>query len=193
MPALWPVPLPLPTSFGGRDAYVDQLEGPADQQRSGAVPVSRPSSPNSPRRPPKRWRRARATGKRWPTSSRPTPSFRTRRPTTSPICNIRAARPASRTASRSPTARLLDNLHAHGVGLEVERHRPGHLLAALVSRHGPGRLPAVAGRQPDVGRLSEDRGFRPPSARLARPHHPQSRAPRSATRRPSATTFARAG
>ncbi|MCF2515481.1 fatty acyl-AMP ligase [Sphingomonas sp. G124] len=24
--ALWPVPLPLPTSFGGRDAYVDQLE-----------------------------------------------------------------------------------------------------------------------------------------------------------------------
>ena len=24
---LWPVPLPLPTSFGGRDAYVDQLDG----------------------------------------------------------------------------------------------------------------------------------------------------------------------
>ena len=22
---LWPVPLPLPTSFGGREAYVDQL------------------------------------------------------------------------------------------------------------------------------------------------------------------------
>ena len=29
----WPVPLPLPTSFGGRDTYVDQLERPAHQLR----------------------------------------------------------------------------------------------------------------------------------------------------------------
>ena len=43
-----------------------------------------------------------------------------------------------------------------------------------------------------IGRLSEDRGFRPPPARLARPDQPQSRAPRSAIRRPSATTSARA-
>ena len=73
---------------------------------------------------------------------------------------------------------LLDNLRAHGVGLEIVRHRPLRLLAALVSRHGPGRLHALADRQPGIGRLSEDRGFRPPPARLARPHQPQSRAPR---------------
>ena len=36
---LWPVPLPLPTSFGGREAYVDQLRVMLAEQRSGAVPL----------------------------------------------------------------------------------------------------------------------------------------------------------
>ena len=40
MPACGPCPLPLPTSFGGRDAYVDQLLGHARQLRPHAVPLS---------------------------------------------------------------------------------------------------------------------------------------------------------
>jgi acyl-CoA synthetase (AMP-forming)/AMP-acid ligase II len=60
----WPVPLPLPTSFGGKDNYIEQLG------------VQLASSPC-----PRRTR------------------------TTSAICSIPAARPASRTASRSRTVR----------------------------------------------------------------------------------------
>ena len=80
-------------------------------------------------------------------SSRPTADAARRpSPTTSPICNIRAARPASRTASRSPTARCSTTSRAHGHRHERRRRRPLHLLAALVPRHGPGRLLAVADR-----------------------------------------------
>ena len=99
-------------------------------------------------------------------------------PTTSPICNIRAARPASRTASSITHRALLSNLAAHAHSMKHRRGRPRRLLAAFLPRHGPGRLPALAGRQPDVGRLSQDRGFRPPPARLARPDQPQPRARR---------------
>ena len=109
--------------------------------------------------------RRRRAGRR-PSCPRPAP-------TTSPICNIRAARPASRTASRSPTARC-STISAPTASASRSSDTDRCIsLAALVSRHGPGRLPAVAGRQPDVGRLSEDRGFRPPPARLARPDQPQ--------------------
>ena len=66
---VWPVPLPLPTSFGGRDAYIDQLAVPAEERRSRASrlsarshhagtppsfgiapPTGRASSPRRPRR-----------------------------------------------------------------------------------------------------------------------------------------------
>ena len=36
----WPVPLPLPTSFGGRGAYVEQLAIQLKSSRSGAVALS---------------------------------------------------------------------------------------------------------------------------------------------------------
>ena len=102
----WPVPLPLPTSFGGREAYVEQLKVMLDKQRPGAVPL-----PGRTCRLRRRGRRAGAASQArdWDTLGRARrsrrPSFRPRAATTSPICNIRAARPASRTASRSPTAR----------------------------------------------------------------------------------------
>ena len=35
----WPVPLPLPTSFGGREAYVEQLACAAQELRPRAVPL----------------------------------------------------------------------------------------------------------------------------------------------------------
>ena len=103
---LWPVPLPLPTSFGGRDAYVDQLVvmlTSSDPQLflypagAGRIRDRRGRTSAASRR---------ATGKAWRRSSRPV-LWRCPRParTRSPICNIRAARPASRMASRSPTAR----------------------------------------------------------------------------------------
>ena len=88
---------------------------------------------------------------------------------------------------------LLDNLHAHGIGLQVED--TDRCISWLPWYHDMGLVgcflsPIVAA---DVGRLSEDRGFRPAAARLARHDHPQSGHDRSAIRRPSATTSARAG
>ena len=68
---------------------------------------------------------------------------------------------------------LLNNLAAHGHGMELQDERSLHLVAALVSRHGAGRLLPVADRQPGLDRLPQDRGFRAPSARLARHDQPQ--------------------
>ena len=95
----WPVPLPLPTSFGGKDAYIDQL---AVQLKSAdpALLLYPPELHHGRRRRRGRRRRGaidwatllRRGGRR--AAARPRPG-----PTTSPICNIRAARPASRTAS----------------------------------------------------------------------------------------------
>ena len=141
----WPVPLPLPTSFGGRDSYIEQLGVQLQSCRPDAAPLSRPSSPRWPARPP---RRRASTGIAWERfAEAPAPRGRAcPRPgrTTSPICNIRAARPASRTASRSPTARCSPISPRTATACICARHRPLHLLAALVSRHGPGRLPALA-------------------------------------------------
>ena len=101
----WPVPLPLPTSFGGRDAYVDQLVVQLKSCDSGASPLS--ARAGGIRRAGRRQGRRRLAqlGNARQRSSRPRPTCRARSPTTSPISNIRADRRASRTASRSPTAR----------------------------------------------------------------------------------------
>ena len=171
----WPVPLPLPTSFGGREAYVDQLGVQLKSCDPDAVPL--PARARRLLRGGRRQRPAsrRATGNRWRTSSRVCRRrFRGRARTTSPISNIRADRRASRTASPSRTTRFsticVRTASASGV-VDTDRC---DLLAAVVPRHGPGRLLPVADRHADVGRLSEDRRFRAPSARLARHDHAQS-------------------
>ena len=102
----WPVPLPLPTSFGGRDAYVDQL---AVQLKScdAALFLYPAGSRRFLQRRRRQGRRRRAQlGIARRASIPPHPTFRRPARTTSPICNIRADRRASRTASRSPTARF---------------------------------------------------------------------------------------
>ena len=102
----WPVPLPLPTSFGGRESYIEQLAVQLESSDPVAPVLSRPSWPPWPARPPRpRASRASTGPTSPPPEARRRPLPRAGRRTTSPICNIRAARPASRTASRSPTGR----------------------------------------------------------------------------------------
>ena len=115
----WPVPLPLPTSFGGREAYVEQLDGPADKQRPGAVPAIPPSSPNS-----RRGGRASAgidaarLG-----NARDVEPAAAELPTPSPddIAYLQYSSGSTRFPHGVAVTHraLLDNLRAHGVGLEV--------------------------------------------------------------------------
>ena len=190
----WPVPLPLPTSFGGREAYVDQL-GVQLKSCDPALFLYPPeladfcqaAAADEAASPSRDWESLaeRRAGIRRPSQPR------ARRHRLSAIFERLDPLPArrrghpSRAARQPPCARRRPRR-----SIDTDRV---HLVAALVSRHGPGRLLPVAGRDADVGRLSEDRGFRPPPARLARPDHPQSGHDASATRRPSATTSARAG
>ena len=95
----------LPTSFGGRDSYIDQLK----VQLDSADPTHL-FYPGRARRHGRR--RGRGGGSRraiaWESfAEREAPgggAAARPSPTTSPISNIRAARPASRTGSRSPIA-----------------------------------------------------------------------------------------
>ena len=115
----WPVPLPLPTSFGGRGAYVDQLADPAQELRSGAVALSRPSSPIS----------APAAADRAGTVSRSLGHADDGRAAPGELPSAKADDIAylqySSGSTRFPhgvavTHRaLLDNLHSHGFGLNV--------------------------------------------------------------------------
>ena len=57
----WPVPLPLPTSFGGRDAYVDQLAVQLDSC-DPALFLYPPELADFARTPPSRPASRRATG-----------------------------------------------------------------------------------------------------------------------------------
>ena len=95
---------------------------------------SRPSWPNSPPPPP---RQRGVAARDWDSLGEIEPSDAPTCPpptaTTSAICNIRAARPASRTASRSPTAPCSTISHAHGIGVEVQDTDRVRQLAALVS------------------------------------------------------------
>ena len=129
----WPVPLPLPTSFGGRDAYVEQLAVQLQELRPGAVPLSRRACRLLRRRGGKGRRHRPRLGIARRRRAGRTASFPRPRARTSPICNIPAARPASRTASRSPTTRCSTISTPMASGSKVLDTRPLHLVAALVS------------------------------------------------------------
>ena len=114
----WPVPLPLPTSFGGREAYVDQL---AVQLKS--------SDPALFLYPPELAEFCRQAANQAGVSSR---DWDTLGGIEAASSDLPAARPDdiaylqySSGSTRFPHgvavthAALLDNLHAHGVGLQV--------------------------------------------------------------------------
>ena len=97
--------------------------------------------------------------------TRPAPdadAARRPRPTTSPICNIRADRRASRTASRSRTRAAHQSRRAFDRDA-CRRRRSLRVVAALVSRHGAGRLlPVVVANQVSTDYLkTEDFARRP--------------------------------
>ena len=169
----WPVPLPLPTSFGGREAYVDQLgvqlkscdpalflypeeladfgQGAADKAgvvaHVGIAGTVEPAGGELPA----------ATG--------------------DDIAYLQYSSGSTRFPHGVAVTHraLLDNLRAHSVGLQMTE--TDRVISWLPWYHDMGLvgcfLSPVA--KSAVGRLSEDRGFRPAAARLARPHHPQSR------------------
>ena len=168
------MPLPLPTSFGGREAISSSSRVQLEQRRSGAVPLSARAGRTWPAGRRSGRRRRRVDWERLRRARAPDgalPRGRARRHRLSAIFERIDPLPARRRGHPPRAARTTSPAHSHG--MQVVRYRPLRLVAALVSRHGAGRLPAVAGRQPGLDRLSEDRGFRPPPARLARPDQPQ--------------------
>ena len=116
---LWPVPLPLPTSFGGRDAYVDQL-----------VVMLTSSDPKLFLFPPELTDYAIAAAERRGVAARDWDSLASVDCSSEPLATSSSDDIAylqySSGSTRFPhgvavTHRaLLDNLRAHGIGVEVQ-------------------------------------------------------------------------
>jgi len=114
----WPVPLPLPTSFGGRDAYVDQLTVQLDS-----------SDPKLLLFPPELLEMATGAASKRGIDARDWTSIDTLEQSTAELPRASGDDIAylqySSGSTRFPHGvavthhALLDNLHAHGVGLEV--------------------------------------------------------------------------
>ncbi len=170
---LWPVPLPLPTSFGGREAYVEQLRVMLNS-----------SDPTLFLCPPELLSYAEAAGAERGVPARDWDSLGSMEvgaaelpaPDTDEVAYLQYSSGSTRFPHGVAVThrQLLSNLRAHGIGLQVRGNRPLHFVAALVSRHGASRLHAVADVASNLGRLSENRGFRAPASRLARHDYPQS-------------------
>jgi fatty-acyl-CoA synthase len=116
---LWPVPLPLPTSFGGREAYVEQLRV-----------MLRSSDPVLFLAPPELVSYAEAAGQELGVATRAWDSLAEVEASTgdlpAPDADEVAYLQYSSGSTRFPHGvavthrQLLSNLHAHGIGLEVE-------------------------------------------------------------------------
>ncbi len=95
----WPVPLPLPTTFGGKDNYIEQLK--VQLESSDPKLLLYPAEIAEMASPQPRGRAARgSTGKASPRARPSRPRCPRPTPTTSATCSTRRARPASRPASR---------------------------------------------------------------------------------------------
>ena len=116
---LWPVPLPLPTSFGGRDAYVDQL-----------VVMLTSSDPSLFLYPPELADFATAAAERRAIEARDWDSLDAVERSTAPL-PIADSEDIGYLQYSSGSTRfphgvavthraLLDNLHAHGIGVDVQ-------------------------------------------------------------------------
>ena len=116
---LWPVPLPLPTSFGGREAYVEQLRV-----------MLRSSDPTLFLAPPELVSYAEEAGQELGVATRNWDSLAEMAASAgdlpSPDADEVAYLQYSSGSTRFPHGvavthrQLLSNLHAHGIGLEVE-------------------------------------------------------------------------
>ncbi len=116
---LWPVPLPLPTSFGGREAYVEQLRV-----------MLRSSDPTLFLAPPELVSYAEEAGQDLGVATRSWDSLTEIEASAgdlpSPDADEVAYLQYSSGSTRFPHGvavthrQLLSNLHAHGIGLEVE-------------------------------------------------------------------------
>ena len=116
---LWPVPLPLPTSFGGRDAYVDQL-----------VVMLTSSDPSLFLYPPELADFATSAAERRAIEARDWDSLDAVERSTAPL-PIADSEDIGYLQYSSGSTRfphgvavthraLLDNLHAHGIGVDVQ-------------------------------------------------------------------------
>ncbi len=170
----WPVPLPLPTSFGGRDAYIDQIRvqlGSSDPKMvlssTGLHPIVAEAAAI-----------CGVEALDWTdVAGRDVPEGPLPKADPDDVAYLQYSSGSTRFPHGVAVTHrgLLNNLAAHSHGMEVIRQRSLHFLAALVSRHGAGRLLPLADRQPGIGGLSCDRGFRPPPAFVAGSHQPQCR------------------
>jgi fatty-acyl-CoA synthase len=116
--AAWPVPLPLPTSFGGRDAYVEQLKV-----------MLTSSDPALLIYPPELAEFAEAAASQLGVSARSWDSLTEVEPSAAPLPSAAAHDIAylqySSGSTRFPHGvavthrQLLDNLRAHGLGLQI--------------------------------------------------------------------------
>ena len=114
----WPVPLPLPTSFGGREAYVDQL-GVQLKSSDPALLLYPPELADFGKEAADR---AGVTSRSWDTIETVEPA-RGDLPVASPddIAYLQYSSGSTRFPHGVAVTHhaLLDNLHSHGVGLEV--------------------------------------------------------------------------
>ena len=161
----WPVPLPLPTSFGGKESYIDQIM----VQLNSCDPSSLFFPPELAEMAGEAAKRCNVEGVDW-AEFNDRIALKTDLPqaTTNEICYLQYSR-----LDPLPAWRSVD---AQGVAQQpfgaqprdgIEAAGSLRILAPLVSRHGAGRLLPLRRRQPGVDRLHEDRGFCPPSARMA--------------------------
>jgi fatty-acyl-CoA synthase len=114
----WPVPLPLPTSFGGREAYVDQL-GVQLKSSDPALLLYPPELADFGKEAADR---AGVTSRSWDTIETVEPASGDL-PVASPddIAYLQYSSGSTRFPHGVAVTHhaLLDNLHSHGVGLEV--------------------------------------------------------------------------
>ena len=128
----WPVPLPLPTSFGGRDAYVEQIR----VQLASSDPVLLVYPPELADMAGDAARIGGVKGIDWATLAE-APVITAPLPQAQPddICYLQYSSGSTRFPHGVAVthAALLNNLAAHGHGMATDRQRPLHFVAALVS------------------------------------------------------------
>jgi fatty-acyl-CoA synthase len=119
----WPVPLPLPTSFGGKESYIDQIA----VQLAVAIPRSCSSRPSWPK---------------WPSGSRRAAKLRGHR-----LGRIRARARAQRRSAQASTGRYL--LPAIFERIDpLSARRRGDAQGAAQQPAGAQPRDAIAGRGP---------------------------------------------